>query len=68
MTEMYVFTETWTNGGTTIHKGVAMSGPFIETEMTVSKQGSGVFKDIPKSILQPYSPPFQSGTKKKKKI
>lgn len=68
---MYKFKENWTcdGGGITIHKGVAIKEPFVETEDAVSIPGSTTFKDIPKSILEKVQPavyaPKQRESKKK---
>lgn len=46
------FKETWVNSSVTIQTGVSIKGPFDETETTVSIQGSYIFRDIPKAILE----------------
>jgi hypothetical protein len=63
---MWQFTEIYQYGGITVHPGIVLKGDIVETETTVSLRGSDVFKDIPKSILQPYVPTLPA-TKSRKK-
>jgi len=56
---MFQFTKLFKVGGTTVYPGIVLKGDLIETDTTVSIRGSDVFKDIPKDILEPYTPkPF----------
>ncbi|MEI5604339.1 hypothetical protein, partial [Streptomyces brasiliscabiei] len=43
-------------GGTKVSKGIVLKGTFEETDEFVSIVGSTTFKDIPKSILEAYTP------------
>lgn len=55
---MWRFIKTWSNGGTTIDPGVSISGKsdIVETDTTISVKGSEFLKDIPKDVLEEYSP------------
>jgi hypothetical protein len=64
---MWQFTKIYKYGGTTIHPGVVLKGDFIETDTTVSLKGSEVFSNIPKDILQPYTPTLPVTRKTRKK-
>lgn len=63
---MYQFTAKFQYGGTTIFPGVVLKGNLVETDATVSLFGSDTFKDIPKSILEPYTPPILAKKTRKK--
>lgn len=63
---MFQFTSIFKKDGTTIYPGIILRGDLIETDTTVSIRDSNVFKDIPKDILQPYTPsPLAPKTRKK---
>ena len=65
---MWRFTKIYKCGGITVYPGVSLKGDLIETNTTVSLRGSEVFKDVPKSILEPYTPdlPVTKAAKTKK--
>lgn len=64
---MYQFTKIFKGGnGTTIHPGVVLRGDLIETDTTVSIEGSTVFSNIPKDILVPYTPTLPATRSRKK--
>jgi hypothetical protein len=54
---MWQFTKIWESQGTTVYPEVCIKLETTETDTTVSVKGSHTFKDIPKDVLQEYTPP-----------
>jgi ribosomal protein S12 len=64
-TAMWEFIKIFRVGGTTVYPGIVIKGDLIETDDTVSIRGSEVFKDIPKDILKPHTPPLPATRRRK---